>query len=799
MQKSTSVSQPLKGCVLSSHLGDVTSFSVEKSSVELLCSHGRVRVSFLSPSLVRVQVAHGDRVYRDHESFSRVPFSEEVSVTVVDESDSISVQTEGVNVRAQKTPFALGVSDPSGDLLLQTLPRGPLMDGDGFLCQFVMPDDARFYGLGEKTGGLDKRGRRYEMWNTDNAYSTIDADPIYQSNPFLIILSKGKACGVFLDNSYRTSFDLGSNSDDSFTIGASGGPFDLYVIAGPSMADVVERYASITGRPRFPPRWALGYQQSRWMTYESERDLLDIAEQFRTRRIPCDTIVLDIEYMNEYRLFTWNPVVFPDPSAFVRKLAKKGFRVMTIIDPGVKVDDSYDMYREGVSKGYFLRRRDGQFYVGIVWPGETVFPDFSRAEVREWFGSKYAGLASCGVSNSSWIDMNEPSNCIYDGLKEEYSMDSVVDSEGRPWEPRLRNVYGLLMANAVFDGLKATHPGQRPFVLTRSGFSGYQRYAATWTGDIHSTWEHLRMSIPMLLNLGLSAVPFCGADVGGFMGDVTPELLARWYQVGCFYPFFRNHSNMNTARQEPWAFGKEIESVSREYVSLRYRLLRYLYSLARHASRTGHPIMRPMAFEFQDDARAQGIEDQFMVGPALLVAPVLEQGSVSRTVYLPAGKWFDFWTDESFEGPREIVVDAPLELLPVYVRGGSVVPMGTVTENTDKNQGDLILAVYPQGCGKFEFYEDDGVSQDGPSATVLFSTESSERSLLLTVGQRKGDWKPPRRKLVFEVRGIVRRPSTVCLDGQEITLSVLRVNDVGSRLRIVTADNGQERRLEMVL
>jgi alpha-glucosidase len=360
--------------------------------------------------------------------------------------------------------------------------------------------------------------------------------------------------------------------------------------------------------------------------------------------------------------------------------------------------------------------------------------------------------------------MNEPSNCIYDALKEEYSMRTVVDQNGELWEPRLRNVYGLGMAQAAFEGVRRAYPGKRPFVLTRSGLSGYQRFAATWTGDNHSTWEHLWLSIPMLLNLGLSGVTFCGADVGGFAGDTTPELLVRWYQMGCFYPFFRNHSNMNTARQEPWAFGNEVEKLSREAISLRYHLLRYIYSLAWCAGRTGIPLMRPVFLHFQDDEETWDIDNQFMLGPFVLVAPVVEEGKRSREVYLPSCSWFDFWSDNLIDGPARFTQDAPLDRVPIYVRGGAIIPAGQVIQSSDEDQGDLLLLVYPLGEGEFTLYEDDGVSQDGSSSTTLFRVESSGKSLHMVIGARSGSWKPSARNVVLEFRGLRAAPTRVSVD-----------------------------------
>ncbi len=763
--------------------------------LELDSDAGRIRITVLGPRVVRVQ-AFRDGIYRRQESFSRVPYREQVETNIEEGNSGASIKTKEFELIVETEPFGIRLQDRSGQLIFETVQRQAMMwQSQGFQCRMRMLGDEHFYGMGEKAKGLNRRGFRYEMWNEDFAEFDTTSDSRYQSCPFFIVLRKGLAHGVFLDNTYRTFFDFGKESSEYYSFGAPGGPLDYYIILGPAVSDVVDCYTRLTGRPCFIPRWGLGYQQSRFLEYSSEEDLITIASELRKRRIPCDVIVLDIEYMDEYRIFTWDPTIFPSPKEFVSRLSEMGFRVMSIIDPGIKRESGFPLYDRGKKEGFLLKKSDGSTYVGLVWPGETVFPDFSRSEVREWFASQYSGLAETGLSNGSWIDMNEPSNCIYDGLKDEYSMKAVIDQNGEPWEPKLRNVYALGMAEAAFEGVKRAYPGKRPFILTRSGFSGYQRFAATWTGDNHSTWEHLWLSIPMLLNLGLSGVPFCGADVGGFGGNATPELLARWYQLGCFYPFFRNHSNMNTAKQEPWVFGDEVERVSREGISLRYHLLRYIYSLAWCASRTGIPLMRPVFLDFQEDEKTWDIDNQFMVGPFVLVAPVVEEGMKSREVYLPSCSWFDFWSDDLIEGPSRFMQDAPLDRVPIYVRGGASIPAGRVIQNSDEEQGDLLLLVYPLGDSEFTLYEDDGISQDGPCSTVQFRVESSGKLLHVEVGARSGSWNPAPRSVVFEFRGMQNPPTTVSVDRRNKNTALVKIGE--RRYSLALNDDGKHHDIQL--
>ncbi len=773
-------------------LGQVYGMIATERVFEFQCKNGIGRITILGPGIIRVQMTRGEK-YRNLKSFARVPYEEPVPVSTEEIEKGWAIATDMFKIFVQSDEFRIKVENGEGKVIHENQDFAVCWEGDTFRCSMCMNEEDHFYGLGEKTGGLDKRGAHYVMWNTDNPHHGVDSDPLYQTIPFFIALRDGDAHGIFLDNSYRTSFDFGNANENEYFFASEGGPVDFYIILGPQISEVVKGYCQLTGKPHFLPRWALGYQQSRWMEYRSTEDVLEIAQELRSRNIPCDAIVLDIDYMDEYRVFTWDEEIFPDPRDLVDTLHRMNLRLMTIIDPGVKLEKGYDVYDQGLANDYFLKNRDGEVYVGLVWPGETVFPDFSRPEVRRWFGSLYQRFAKIGVGSSSWIDMNEPSNCMYEGLADEYSMDSVATNDGEPWEPVFRNVYGLCMAEAVYHGLESIYLNQRPFVLTRSGFSGYQRFAATWTGDNQSKWEYLWLSIPMLLNLGLSGIPFCGADVGGFSGDATSELLARWYQVGCFYPFFRNHSRIHTARQEPWHFGEETESIARNYINLRYRLLRYLYSLAWRASCTGEPIMRPLVYEFQDDAATYTEDTQFMVGPFMMIAPILEKGAQSRDVYFPDGVWFDYWTGKPISGPGTFSIEAQLEKEPIYVREGAIIPVGNNIESTNQDQGNLVVWVYPGRDSRFEIYEDDGMSKDGPSALTRMTLMSDKERVSFNIHRRVGEWHPEKRKLVLVFRGLWFESCEITMD--ESPLDSLNRDDDG--LKMYIDDDGQEHRIEI--
>ncbi len=565
--------------------------------------------------------------------------------------------------------------------------------------------DECFYGLGETTGQLNKRGYYYEMWNTDQPAPHVERmKSLYADIPFFIALRSSKAYGIFFDNTFKTYFDMGKENPDYYYFAADGGNLDYYFIYGPKPADVVERYTGLTGRTPLPPLWSLGYQQSRW-SYAPEEKLLEIAGGFRKRHIPCDVLYLDIDYMDGYRVFTWDKTRFPTPQELLGRLKDMGFHVVTIVDPGIKKEEGYKIFEEGLANGYFITEENGGPYVNKVWPGLAVFPDFTREKVRNWWASKQDKLLDAGVAGI-WNDMDEPAT--FDGqIPDKVMFGGALQME----HSEAHNIYGLQMAKASYEGIKA-HTKQRPFVLTRACYAGVQKYSAVWTGDNQSMWEHLRLSIPMLINMGMSGVSFCGADIGGFQYDCTPELLARWTEAACFLPLFRNHSCTCTRNQEPWAFDSKTESICKKYIELHYRLIPYLYDLFWKGCTTGLPVMRPLLLDSYDDEQTYEINDEFMVGDEILAAPVVQQGQRTRSVYLPKGEWYDFWTNERIPGGQYVLRDTPLDICPIYVKAGSILPIWPDMEYTGEKQVNTLgLRIYP-GEGSYTHYQDDGVSFD---------------------------------------------------------------------------------------
>ncbi len=566
----------------------------------------------------------------------------------------------------------------------------------------ALDGDEKFYGLGDKTGFLNKSGYEYENWNSDIPDAHTDAfKALYKSVPFLITLKERGVYGLFFDNTYRSHINLGKEKSDYFYYGAEDGSLNYYFIGGEHMADVITNYTELTGRTPLPQLWTLGYHQSRW-GYENKEDIRELMEKFRGLDIPCDTIHFDIDYMDGYRVFTWNEKDYGDAKELFGEMDAKGFKKVSIIDPGVKLDPGYAMYDEGIEHGYFAETPEGETYVNAVWPGDAVYPDFGNKEVRDWWGKKQSYLTDLGF-DGVWNDMNEPAS-----FHGELPKDVVFTDEDHPsTHAAMHNCYGHLMSKATYEGLVRA-AGKRPFVITRACYAGTQKYSTVWTGDNQSLWAHIQMAVPQLCNLGLSGFAFAGTDVGGFGADTTPELLCRWVQVGAFSPLFRNHAAKGSRNQEPWQFDEQTLAVNRKFIELRYRLLPYFYDLFYEGEKTGLPVMRPLVMHYENDPAVWNLNDEFLVGEHLLVAPVVEQGATVKKVYLPEGAWYDFFTGKKYEGGQYYLVDAPIDVCPVFAKAGSVIPTYEVMQYVGEKPYDTLkLLVFP-GEGRYVHYQDNG-------------------------------------------------------------------------------------------
>ena len=771
--------------------GDVLALVRHDRGVELTTTDGTtVHVSVLAPDLVRVRARFSGQPEAPAHSWAIARTEwEPVSWQLREDTPSITLATAELEVVVRRSPLLVSFRDPATGRVLNADARPMARDAATGRLEVAktLGLEERFYGLGEKAAPLEKRRGAFTMWNSDTPGYVEGTDPIYQSIPFYLGCEDGRAYGIFYDNSHRTIFDLGRSGQEAAVFGAEGGEIDYYFFHGPSLKKILGRYTELTGRMPLPPRWALGNQQSRY-SYYPDTMVAQIAETYRRHDLPLDVLYLDIHYMDGYRVFTWDPAHFPDPSALTARLAAQGVKVVTIVDPGVKLQppaagatdravapelgshaESYYVYNQGAAHDYFLRRRDGTLYVGEVWPGKSVFVDYTRADARRWWGDLHRSLLDHGVAGI-WTDMNEPSDFI--DKTGATQADVVFDDHGaKSTYGRHRNLFALNMARATYEGLERLQPDRRPFVITRAGYAGIQRFATVWTGDNNATWESLALNIPMFASLGLSGEAFVGADIPGFIGRASPELLVRSYQVGFLAPLLRNHAAIDNYDHEPWRFGPVYTDIVRKYLRLRYQLLPFLYTTLEEAHRTGVPLFRPLVLNFQDDPNTATLDDQFMIGDALLAAPVLHANERAREVYLPAGRWYDFWTGAATEGGRLLRAEAPLDHVPLFVRGGSIVPSTIAMNHVDeKPWNPLRFDVYPEATGAAtgSLYEDDGASpayRKGQFRRTQVTCTTDRDSVRLALAAPDGPYQPAPRN--FELRlHSGHAVSTVTLDGR---------------------------------
>ncbi|MBU0507348.1 DUF5110 domain-containing protein [bacterium] len=774
-------------------LGNAKSAETIPGGIAVRCDGGHtLRMVFVTDHVLRITLERtgDDETLLDY-ALTDIPAR--AIVPVVEDRDSLWIlQTDEAEVHVNKFPCAVVVLDKSGKTVCADEPGlGIGWDGNEIRCWKTIEANERFFGLGLKVGDVNKRGREWVMWNSDVPAYGWQSDPLYESIPFFVGIRDSNAYGIYFNNSYRTRFNMGAGNLRYYSFAAEGGALDYFVILGPEVGKVVERYSELTGRMPMPPLWALGYQQCRW-SYYPDSEVLSLALTFRERRIPCDAIYLDIHYMNDYRVFTWHPNRFSDPRGLCQSLRRDGFRIVTIIDPGVKADTNYQIAREGLEGNHFVRYPDDQTYVGEVWPGKSYFPDFSRRETRKWWGEYVGEWLGYGVSGI-WNDMNEPAV-----WGQAFPTETIFNDDGRiASHKKHHNLYGLLMARATYEGARQSQPNQRPFILTRAGFAGVQRYSAAWTGDNIADWDHLALGIRMMQGMSLSGVPFVGTDVGGFIGSPSGELFTRWIQVGSLSPLLRTHSEYHTDLQEPWSYGRDLEDINRRYIEFRYRLLPYLYSLFRETNRDGTPIWRPLFWNDQGDVRTFDgwFQHQFFVGERLLAVPVIREGEVYQKVYLPEGKWLDWSTHEAYEGPREIIVDAPLDRLPLFLREGAIIPMRDVVQYTGERPiSTLSLTVFPSNVlTEFELYEDDGETfayLKGGYRITNYACQNATDSVVISKNISHDGYAPAKRGTEILLQVQYLPPAEVLLDGRPLPATCRKEYDAESHVLTLRLQEG---------
>jgi alpha-glucosidase len=695
--------------LMSHQIGAVTAVQKADHIVRMTTADKEeLQLSVYSPTIIRVRIAPADlgvsssyAVVRD----AGMDFNKMISG-----DREITLTTDSLKIVVQKNPLRIDFYNAAGQWLDGDAPSlGISWQGKEVTSYRKLSDDEKFIGLGEKTGPLNRREQSYVHWNTDAPAYGLTQDPLYSTMPYFMGIHSNSVFGIFFDNSYRSFFNFGGSTDGTmYFFGADGGAMNYYFFGASTVTGQLKDYTWLTGRMQMPPMWSLGYQQCRY-SYMSRQQLLDVARRMRQDSIPCDVMYCDIDYMNGYRIFTWNPKTFADPKAMTDSLKAMDMHLVTIIDPGIKIDSNgYQPYLTGLVNHYFARYPDGQPYTGSVWAGRSHFPDFTRDVVRKWWGENFKVLIDAGVTGF-WNDMNEPSAWGQDipPLIEFGEGKNIVTLK------KARNIYGMQMARATYEGTKSLLNGNRPFVLTRAAYSGIQRYSAMWTGDNVSTDDHMLLAYRMINSMGLTGEAFDGVDVGGFIGSPTPELMVRWMSLGVYTPMFRSHTAKGNTSHEPWAWGEWNEDLIRKSIQTRYGLLPYLYSSFYEASQTGMPVNRTLAIEYTHDNKVYEtrFENEFLFGPSMLVAPVASTKEAEQ-VYLPSGAWYRFGSDVLFEGNTTIWAASPLHDLPVFIKAGAIIPMQNVVQSTaDKGDGVMYLNIwFGDAPNSFVYYEDDGTT-----------------------------------------------------------------------------------------
>ena len=643
----------------------------------------------------------------------------------------------------------------------------------------VSQDGESYFGLGDKPNHLNLKGKRFENWVTDSYAFGKETDPIYKAIPFYTGLHHGKAYGVFFDNTFRSFFDFAHERRNVTSFWAQGGEMNYYFIYGPKMEDVVINYTDLTGKPhQLPPLWALGYHQCKW-SYYPESKVKEITKKFRDLKIPCDAIYLDIDYMEGFRCFTWNKEYFPDPKRMVKELSDNGFKTVAIIDPGIKVDKDYSIFQEGLKNDYFCKRADGAYMKGKVWPGECYFPDFTKPEVRDWWSGLFQELIEDIGIKGVWNDMNEPA--VMEVPNKTFPNDVRHDYDGNSCSHRkAHNIYGMQMARATYHGLKKFTYPKRPFVITRSAYSGTQRYTSTWTGDNVATWEHLWIANVQAQRLAMSGFSFAGSDIGGFVEQPQGELFTRWIQLGVFHPFCRVHSSGDHGDQEPWAFDEDVTDTVRKFIELRYQLLPYLYTAFWNYFDQGTPILKSLVLYDQEDVHTHYRTDEFVFGDKILVCPIIEPNAKGRRMYFPRGNWYNYWTNEVIKGGKEMWVDADIDSMPIFVKEGAIIPKYPIQQYVgEKTIDEVTLEVYfKTGQEKSMLFDDahDGYDYTKGRYSLRTFKLTGKTNELIIQQHKEGKFITKYEVFKLKFHGLPFKIESIQLDNVDISLSDVKMN-----------------------
>ena len=682
-------------------------YEINHNNIDIYFSNMKITLTMFENDIVKVFI--GDKYEESISTNGVVDNLEKGEFIVEEDSNFVIIKGTKVLTFVDKNTTEISFKDLDGNIINEDF-QPSFKDEKGNVYISKVNDCLAYYGLGEKGGDLNKKGCYTENFNTDDPETDDDSITYYKTIPFYVALKEEATYGIFFDNSFRSYFDMGKEMGDRIFFGAIGGQIQYYFIPGENIKEVVKNYTALTGRMEMPPLWSLGYQQCRF-SYFSQEEVRELVKTFEEKDIPLDVVYLDIDYMDGFRVMTFKTPNFDDAAGLISDLKEKGIRTITIIDPGVKVDEEYDVFKRGKEGNHFTKKLDGEMFIGAVWPGDSAFPDFSNNDCREWWKSELKKFISEHGMDGIWNDMNEP--CVFNNDHKTMLETCLHNSDNGVIEHKgFHNRYGFEMSRCSKEAQEELHPNERGFSMTRATYAGGQRYSSVWTGDNMSLWSQMRMSISMNANLGISGFSFVGNDVSGFGLDSSEELFIRWMEMGPFIPIFRNHSNMYTRRQEPWAFGPRAEKIAKKSIELRYELLPYIYDLYYISHKEGLPIFRPMIMEYEKDMNLLNMREQFMLGENMLVAPVLYEGERSKTLYLPKGSWFNYFTMEKLQGGKWYKLPCELDEILVFVKEGAIIPTyNKKFRNVKERPNNILLKVFGENAKGFH-YNDDGHSME---------------------------------------------------------------------------------------
>jgi alpha-glucosidase len=765
-----------------------------------------LRVEVLTERIIRFRYSY-TRHFQKEVSYALDPAFKkgEIQPVVAETSDFWQLKTVYLKIVVSKKDLKVKILDINDKIICE--------DADGYYAKTTMmkgttdvritkkcQSNERFFGLGDKSCSLDLRGKSFENWCTDAFAFESDTDPLYRAIPFFYGFHQNTGYGIFLDNPFKTKFNFDTEQNNTYYFASEGGEINYYFIYGAALTEVARQYHQLTGKPELPPIWALGFHQCRW-SYFPEKRLKDVAKTFRKLKIPCDALYLDIDYMDEYRCFTWNYKHFPDPTRMIADLQKMGFQTVVMIDPGIKQDEDYEVYAEGVDNDYFLKRANGELLIGRVWPSETVYPDFLNERVRKWWGDLYEKLYIENGISGFWNDMNEPANFKLNIKTIPNDALHHSDKEGVFNHAKGHNIYGMMMSQSSVEGFKKLRPNKRPFLVSRASYAGGQKYGAVWTGDNVATWEHLQIANQQIQRLSLSGFSFSGSDIGGFKDVPTGELLVRWLQLGIFHPFYRIHSMGNNeigdslsdsatvteaeARnrldQEPWSFGDETTILSRQAIELRYKLLPYLYTTFYKLTTEGQPMMLSQGFYDSTDAENFKQEQQFVAGKHLLVAPVTEEKLEKLSVYFPKGIWYDLEDGTQYMGNQKVTIETPLSKTPIFAQEGACIPMYPVMQYTGERPVEVLdlHVFYTKKVELSELYEDAGEGYSHLQhnyALTRFKTNGTKNNMFKITRQIEGAFQLTYHSIRLIVNGLEFKPNICLNDHKPIVFTAIKEN-----------------------